>query len=136
MNSSMAFFGFVFAAGLHHTYLNGGQAPDRQSSLLQLSYQTQAIKLINKTLRTREVTPSDTLLVSILILAAHGPKQRARPDLEPCHPPSPLARAQNLDFYGSLLFVPAHLDALYVLVGQKGGLDAIELHGLADTIAL
>ena len=135
----MAFHGFVFAAALHHNHLHGGQTPDRKSGLLQLTYQTQAIKLINAMLRrtaAENIPPSDALLVSILILAAHGPRQTLSQPLPPAHPQSPLARAQNLDFYGSLSFVPTHLGALHILVEQKGGLGTVELYGLADTLAL
>jgi len=138
LNSPMAFYGFIFAAALHHNHLHGGQIPDQKSGILQLSYQTQAIKLINAMLRSTDnnTPPSDDLLVSILILAAHGQKQNLDPPLTPAHPQSPLAKAQNLDFYGTLSFIPAHLAALYILVEQKGGLDKIEVYGLADTLAL
>ena len=136
----MAFYGFVFAAALHHDHLHG-RIPDRQTGLLQLTYQTQAIRLINDMLRhtaANNTPPSDALLMSILILAVHGQRQATTtdPPSRQVHPQSPLAKAQNLDFYGSLAFTPMHLAALHMLVERKGGLDKIELYGLADTLAL
>jgi hypothetical protein len=134
----MAFYGFVFAAALHHTYLRGGRdRMDHPSEMLQISYQTKAIQCINNMLdATKNTPPSDEILVSILILAAHGQRRGGEPWLEPVHPPSPLARAQNLQFYGSHAFIPAHMQALHFLVAQKGGLEKIRLYGLAGTIAL
>ena len=90
--------------------------------------------LINEQLQHPESFPSDALLVSILVLAVHGPKPDAM--YEHSHPRSPLATTQNLDFYGNMTFVAAHMQALYILVKQRGGLDAIDMHGLADTIVL
>jgi hypothetical protein len=143
LGSPMAFHALVFAAALHHTYLRGkADLLDGHSmDLLQLSHQTRAIQYINALLSgNKGAPPSDALLISILILAAHGPAEGLTTDCEldsePSHPPSPLARAQNLDFYGSLGFVPAHMHALHILVEQKGGLDKIGLYGLADTLAL
>lgn len=110
---------------------------DRESEMLQLSYQTKSIQFINTLLaENNHEPPSDALLISILILAAHGQRQGGGLALEPVHPTSPLAQAQNLMFYGSLEFVPNHLKALYYLVEQKGGLEKIQLYGLADTLAL
>ncbi len=145
LGSPMAFHAFIFAAALHHTYLRGKAEllNSRALELLQLSHQTRAIQYINTLLAgTGGGPPSDDLLISILILAAHGPAEAqkalwvSQPESEPCHPTSPLAKAQNVDFYGSLGFVPAHMRALYTLVEQKGGLDKIDLYGLADTLAL
>jgi hypothetical protein len=56
--------------------------------------------------------------------------------MEHTHPQPPLAKAQNLDFYGKKRVVPAHKQALYLLVRQTGVLESVEVYGLADTLAL
>jgi hypothetical protein len=138
MNAPVAFYSFIFAAGLHHAYLRGWKGIPNSAYTLLLSYKTQAIKLINEALRRVDDEPSDSLLVSILILAAHGPRSRSLDEdgCEPVHPPSLLAKAQNLDFYASLDFDRLHMDALRVLVSRRGGLAKIGLYSLAETIAL
>lgn len=56
--------------------------------------------------------------------------------MDHAHPQSPLAKTQNLDFYGKKRVVPAHKQASYLLVRQTGGLESIKMYGLADTLAL
>lgn len=136
LNSPMAFYSFIFAAGFHQSFLRQDTDPQSRSSLIGLSYKTQAISLINEHLSELSETPSDALIVSILVLAAHGTKIDPDRSLGLTHPISPLARTQNLDFYASLEFGDAHMKALTHLILQKGGLDTIQLWGLADTIAL
>lgn len=130
----MSFYAFVFAAGLHHSYAHQINDTTSSAALLRLSYQTQAIRLINEQLQHLRGPPSDALLVSILILGAHGANLDAVCD-QP-HPQSPLATAQLLDFYGSMKFEAQHMHALRVLVKLKGGLEAIRMDALADTILL
>jgi hypothetical protein len=137
MANPVAFYSFVFAAGLHHAYEHGWDSiPTRNYDLL-FSYKTKAISLINEELHKIDVDISDALLVSILILATHGPRTtnpgKGSPRL---HPVSPLAETQNFDFYGSLRFDGFHMDALRLLIARRGGLQTLELYSLAETIAL
>lgn len=136
MDAPLAFYSFVFAAGLHHAYLRGWKGIPSSAFTLLLSYKTQAIKLINEALQRVDDEIPDHLLVSILILAAHGPRSRSLDDAEPVHPPSPLANAQHLQFYAALDFDRVHMDALRVLISRRGGLSEIKLYSLAETIAL
>jgi hypothetical protein len=132
----VAFYSFIFAAGLHHAHLHGWRGISRSALILLMSYKTKAISLVNEEPRRLQDIPSDALIVSILILAAHGPKIGQAYSNELIHPLSPLSKTQNLDFYGNLDFVDTHMEALRILVSRKGGLDGIELYGLAETIAL
>jgi hypothetical protein len=136
MAAPVAFYAFVFAAGLHHAYLHGWRTIPRSAFMLLVSYKTKAMGLIIEELRRLEDSPSDALLVSILILAAHGPIIGGAYSNAFVHPISPLAKTQNLDFYGNLDFSGAHMDALRLLVSRKGGLGRIQLYGLAETVAL
>ena len=74
------------------------------------------------------------LLISVSVLAVHGSECDAA--MEHAHPQPPLAKAQNLDSYGKKRVVPAHKQALYLLVRQTGVLESIKMCGLADTLAL
>lgn len=128
----MAFYSFVFAAGMKLAHRRGGKEAHDAGALLRVSYQTQAITFINAQLQDPKEPPSDALLLSILILAVHGPNADAT--YGDSHPQSPLATTQLLDWYGNMTFNPLHMQALYMLVKQRGGLDAIDLYGGADTI--
>jgi hypothetical protein len=136
MANPVAFYAFVFAAGLHHAYRHGWDNVSNRAYDLLFSYKTKAIGLINEALRKIDIEISDALLVSILILAAHGPRTNTEEPRPEPHPPSPLAGTQNIDFYAGLGTDPLHMDALRVLVARKGGLRSIELYSLAETIAL
>jgi hypothetical protein len=137
MSNPIAFYSFVFAAGLHHAYAYDWDKISNRSYDLLLSYKTKAIGLVNKALQNIDTEISDALLVSILILAAHGPRvSTAAEDSSPPHPPSPLAGLQNLYFYGSLRFDGLHMAALRHLIARRGGMQTIEMYSLAETVAL
>jgi hypothetical protein len=134
----MAFYALIFGASDHRVYLRGPHSTAESAALLRLSYKTQAIKLItdlvNKRLHKCGRDSIDALLISISVFAVYGGERDAA--MEHAHPQSPLAKAQNLEFYGKKRFVPAHMQALYLLVRQTGGLESIKMYGLAHTLAL
>ncbi|KIW62570.1 hypothetical protein PV04_10732 [Phialophora macrospora] len=137
MANPVAFYAFIFAAGLHHAYEHGWDKIPTWNYDLLLSYKTKAISLINAALQKVDVDISDALLVSILILAAHGPRVPSPGTVSPPqHPPSPLVGVQNINFYGSMRFDALHMDALRILIARRGGLQTLELYSLAETIAL
>jgi hypothetical protein len=134
----MAFYALIFGASDHRAYLRGPHSTADSAALLRLSYKTQTIKLVNELVNKRlhkcGRDSIDALLISISVLAVYGGERDA--GMEHIHPQSPLAKAQNLEFYGKKKFVPAHMQALYLLVRQTGGLESIKMYGLAHTLAL
>lgn len=92
------------------------------------------MKLINEQLQQSGRDSIDALLISISIFAVRGSERHAANDH--VHPQSPLAKTRDLDFYVSKRFVHAHMQALYLIVEQTGGLESIKLYGLADLLAL
>ena len=134
MRSAVSFYAFAFAAGSHRLYLTEGRNTTALEPLICQSYRTKAISLVRSQVDTLEGLPSDDLIISILILAAHGAHREQVPDYSP--PKSPLARLQVLDYYASLEYEAAHQSALYHLVEQRGGLEKLELDGLPRTLQL
>ena len=130
----MAFYAFAFAAGLHHLYLTRELENTTLEPLVCQSYRTKAISLVRSQLGATTGAPTDDLIVSILILAAHGAKREKVSGYS--HPQSPLATVQMLDFYGSLEYETAHQFGLYYLVKQEGGLDKVQMEGLSKTLQL
>jgi hypothetical protein len=49
---------------------------------------------------------------------------------------SPLTSLQWLDVYGRISFIHAHTVALRSLVARRGGLEKVELDGLAEVLSL
>lgn len=47
---------------------------------------------------------------------------------------SPLRKAQWLNVYGNFTHVPEHLAAVMELLSLRGGLESLELYGLAEII--
>lgn len=92
------------------------------------------MKLINEQLQQSGRDFTDALLISISVFAVYGSERDAPSDH--VHPQSPLAKAQDLDFYGKKRFVHTHMQTLYLVVEQTGGLESIKPYGLADTRAL
>ena len=137
MSSSLTFYSFVFSAAQHLLYLQGGQhARNRKLEVLATWYQTRALQLISTTLNgCRDTLAPDALLISILSQAGTGQLRKSDRALRPIHPPSPLAKAQDLDYRGQLVFGTTHLQAIKLLVEQRGGIDKIGIFGLADTMA-
>jgi hypothetical protein len=64
----------VFAAGLHYAHALGWFRVKRSVSTLLLAYKTKVIGLINEVINGTTKCHPDALIVSILIMAAHGPK--------------------------------------------------------------
>jgi hypothetical protein len=135
MGTPVSFYSFVFAAALHHAYEHDWIIPTSASRLI-LSYKTKAISLVNDAMQTIDVEISEALLVSILILAAHGPRAVTEESgTSTARAVSPLANTQNMEFYSGLRFDSMHMDALRVLVKRRGGLASIQTYGLGETIA-
>lgn len=47
-----------------------------------------------------------------------------------------MAGAQHVDIYGSMINDEKHIQGILLLIKEKGGLDNIELYGLANTMQL
>ena len=134
MRSETCYYAFVWAAALHQEFLLGKHISSYSTFLLRQSYKTQAISRVRSEISSLHGLPSDDLIVSILILAAHGAKRDRH--IDHSHPKSPLAKSQLLDFYANLEYEHTHQDALYQLVARKGGLENVETCGLAETLQL
>ncbi len=84
---------------------------------------------------TRAAT--DHVLIAIVALFAHGEPPRPTSDLAGSEMPlSPLANTQNIHVYGAGSLQVEHMQALYLLVRQRGGLETVTLPGLLETLEM
>lgn len=83
----VSFYALLYASSKHLAFLyNGNEEHFSHASLLRLSYKTEAVKLINESLRTLNGQPiPDHLLIAILSLGAHGNEEK-----RPSNPPKPV----------------------------------------------
>jgi len=96
------------------------------------------MRLLKEELEHPEKICLDDVILAVLALSANeietvanNVKERV---LSPFH--SPLKSVQWLDVYGSISHVKAHVEAMRILIDQKGGLKQIQLEGLAEIVAL
>lgn len=105
---------------------------------IRLYHKVQTMKLLKEELQKPVKVPPDDVILAVLALGTNeletmgnNIKYQARSPFN-----SPLCSAQWLDVYGSMSSVPTHSVAMRSLVGRRGGLKNIELHGLADILSL
>lgn len=134
MQWPLAFHAFIYATTLHLLCAHNGRELTDSAPLLRLFHKVETIKLVNEQLHNLSGLPSDALIMAVTILAIHGKRdETVYPEL---HPRSPLATAQQLHVYGNMVNDEEHVQAIILLIMQKGGLEAIDLYGMADTMAL
>jgi len=159
MEHPVAFHAFVYAASFHILCAYNGREISDSAPLLRLSHKVETIKLVNEQLQSLSLSspkrkgrdhstwrdtgdrggttttgPTDALIMALTIMSVHN----ARHDTEypKVHPTSPMAKVNNLHVYGAMINDEKHIQGILLLIGQKGGLDSIELYGMADTLQL
>ncbi|KAK7894530.1 hypothetical protein LTR67_006291 [Exophiala xenobiotica] len=134
MISPASFYTIIFAGATHNAFAHTGMDVPRENKMLRLSYKFQAIKAVNEEIKGLKGEPSDDLLLSMVTLAAHGNGEQLEPLRNATK--SPLASAQNFDYYGNIRWELAHYHAITPLIERKGGLPAVKIPGLANAIEL
>ncbi|KIV80502.1 hypothetical protein PV11_07998 [Exophiala sideris] len=134
MQWPVVFHAFIYATTLHLLNASNGRELIQSGPLIRLSHKTETIKLVNQQLRSLDGPASDALIMAVAILAIHG--SRDETEYPEVHPPSPLASAQNVHVYGNMINDEQHTQAILLLIEQKGGLESLELFGMADIMAL
>ncbi|KAK5276830.1 hypothetical protein LTR40_011139, partial [Exophiala xenobiotica] len=134
MQWPVVFHAFIYATTLHLLCVHRGREIVKSAPVMRLHHKIEAIKLVNEQLRHLTGPPTDALIMSVAILAIHDSYDEiVHPKI---HPTSPLATAQNLHVYGNMVNEEQHLQAIILLIMQKGGLESLELFGMADIMAL
>ena len=95
-----------------------------------------AIAKINSAIKIPSEAVSDVLILCVLCMATNKLENSLWEDVKESPFRSPLRSLQWLDVYGRLSPHPVHQAGLRQLVSLRGGLEKIELPGVASTIAL
>jgi hypothetical protein len=126
----------LFGASVHLDVLRGQGAVVHNSK--RLFHKLQTIRLLGAQLRELPRDGLDEIILSILALGTNEietiSNNRSGYQRSPFQ--SPLTEAQWLSVYGNMSQVKAHTVAVRSLVNVRGGLEKIELEGLAETLCL
>lgn len=106
----------------------------REQRLLGSCY-IRTISMINRELSTPSRALGDAVIWAVLCLA-HNLSDDAVVPLQNTPFTAPMSRLQWLEVYGSLRPSLVHVEGLIQMVNLRGGLDQIELPGLAAVISL
>lgn len=134
MQHPVAYHAFIYGATLHLLSIYNGRELTKSAPIMRLSHKIQTIKLVNEQLRNLDGPASDALIMAVVIMSIHG--SRDDTVYPKVHPRSPLANSQYLHVYGNMVNDEQHIQATLMLINQKGGLESIEVFGMADTMAL
>jgi hypothetical protein len=97
-----------------------------------LSHKLIVIQKLNEALSDPKQATRDEVILAILILASQEVFMIKKGMRNPFN--SPLQSLGWLNVYGNFKFVPQHSKAVADIVTMRGGLETIELNGLADII--
>jgi hypothetical protein len=105
---------------------------------IRLHHKVQTIQLLQDELKNPGKTPLDDIIMTALALAvnevetvANGINQKIWSPFNP-----PLSHVQWINIYGSMFYVTSHEKAIVNLVTRRGGLEKIEVEGLAEILSL
>ncbi|KAH8800220.1 hypothetical protein F5884DRAFT_546946 [Xylogone sp. PMI_703] len=126
----------LFGASVHMDVLRSPHTSLKNP--VRLYHKVQTMKLLKEELNNpkKASAPLDDVILSVLTLSTNEVELIANVDGPGLRSPfnSPMASLQWLDIYGSINHIPAHTTAMRSLVDKRGGLEKIELTGLAEVI--
>lgn len=126
----------IFGAAVHMDVLRRPRI--NLDNPIRLFHKVQTMNLLKEELRRPEKMPLDDVILAVLALGTNEVETMTKNMEYQARSPfnSPLSSAQWLDIYGSMSGVPEHVTAMRSLVGRRGGLENIELDGLAEILSL
>ncbi len=135
MRSPAAFYTIVYAGAAHNAFAHTGMQVTRENQILRLTYKMHAIKALSQEISRLQSDIPDELLLCMVTLGAHGSGDTLLP--RPYRTAdSSLLTAQNFHYYGHMDWETAHLNAVRILVEQRGGFHTIKQEFLSNVIAL
>jgi hypothetical protein len=124
----LLFYAFILSSSIHHDIVRWSKFTANSPTVL--SYKLTIFRLLGEIMKKADDAARDEVILTILTLSSH----EVMPLLEKKRNPftSPLKDLQFLNIYGSSVFVPEHMKAVLDLIALKGGIEKIQLAGLAE----
>jgi hypothetical protein len=126
----------LFGAAVHMDVLRSPRLS--LDNPIRLFHKVQTMRLLKEELKSSAQTALDGVILAVLALGTNEVETIANHMKEKPQSPfnSPLASIQWLDIYGTITHMPQHTVPLRSLVARRGGLENIELEGLAEVLLL
>lgn len=130
LKTPLLFHALVFSASIHLSFLRTSTI--HPNSRISLTHKQAVIQQLNDVLDSPTERIRDEIILAILILSSHEVMD-LNPAEEMCFD-SPLKKMQWLNVYGNIRNVQEHLIAVMNLVNLRGGVENLELYGLAELL--
>ncbi|KAE9373670.1 hypothetical protein N431DRAFT_465948 [Stipitochalara longipes BDJ] len=130
LKNPLLFHALAFAGLIHMDFLRYHQIyPD---SVQALPHKLIVIQKLNEAIKNGSEMSTDDVILAILTLASHETLKVTEEKRRPFN--SPLRRAQWINVYGHIKYIEEHRKAVLDLLNLRGGLETLQLPGLAETI--
>ena len=130
LESPILFHALVFAGSIHLDFLRTSNI--YPNSPQALSHKVVVIQKLREIMSNPEQARRDEVILAILVLSSHESMDSSQVGRNPFN--SPLKKVQWLNVYGNITYVPEHMKAVMELLSIRGGIEKLELHGLAECI--
>ena len=137
ITSPVAWHTVVFAGATHNAYRYGSRGLSKRNQQLRMLYKNKAISCMLDDVKRNGNDVSDGTLMSMVTLAAHSSDEslRGTDAVKGTKQPS-LLTAHDIDYYSSMDIGWQHLNALYTILDERGGLHTVQLKSVAIAIQL
>ncbi|KAE8148079.1 hypothetical protein BDV25DRAFT_131532 [Aspergillus avenaceus] len=116
-------------------WIPDGAFRDREQQLLRVC-EMETIELINQEMKKPGRAISNAVILSVMCMAHNATDISEERQYRPSPFSAPMRRLQWIDVYGSLRPNLVHVHGLITMINMRGGLDAIDLPGLAPVVSL
>jgi hypothetical protein len=126
----LLFYALMLSSSIHLDIVRLSKFTGNSPTIL--SYKQTIFRILSEIIREGNDTSRDEVILAIFTLSSH----EIMPLIEEKRTPfnSPLKKLQFLNIYGSIQFVPEHMKACLELIELKGGIEKIQLPGLAECL--
>ncbi|KAM5349954.1 hypothetical protein ACJ41O_006459 [Fusarium nematophilum] len=136
LESPAAFYSGLMGSSTHYTISCPTASIRDRILMMGLKWKIQAISAVRSVIEEHQsgspISNSD--LLAIFVLAIHGSMDLSEQP-EP-HPLSPLATYRHMHVYGRMKPGKAHVNAIYYLVEEKGGISKIDQHAFGFVLPM
>lgn len=102
------------------------------NSIRALPHKLIVIQKLNEAIANRRDMTTDDVILAILVLHSNDTLKVTMEKRRPFD--SPLRRAQWINVYGHIKYLPEHINAVIDILNLRGGLETLQMPGLAEII--
>jgi hypothetical protein len=125
----------LFGAAVNMDALRGPQFCN--DNPIRLHHKVQTMRLMTEELKGSPKTSLDEVILAVLTLGSNEVETIANTRENTRSPfNSPLSSTQWLNVFGGISDIPVHTSAMNTLVVRRGGLEKIQIDGLAEVLSL